>query len=204
MERPRPVLKLTGPLDVRSTSLAALAILSFIYFLRTAQAVFIPVALAVVTACALTPLVSWLGHGAVDRISNASVLTVDDVPTLTSSGPLPILVAMTCTINRFELGDFEALGAALTRTPGAGAVAVWAASGLSMHAKATDLERTFIRLAAKTPNARVGDLIVQSLQANRAAIGETGGVYLLLGDPAIRLTLPAEVAPPAGPARRGE
>jgi len=60
MERPRPVLKLTGPLDVRSTSLAALAILSFIYFLRTAQAVFIPVALAVVTACALAPLVSWL------------------------------------------------------------------------------------------------------------------------------------------------
>jgi len=151
-----------------------------------------------------SPLVSWLGHGGVDRISNASVLTVDDVPTLTSTGPLPLLVAMTCTINRFELGDFESLGAALTRMPGAGAVGVWSASGLSVHAQATGLERTFTRLAAKTPNARVGDLIVQSLQANRAAIAETGGVYLLLGDPAIRLALPGEVAPPAGPTRSGE
>ncbi len=56
----RSDLKLTGPLDVRSTSLAILALLGFIFFLHTAQAVFIPITLAVVTACALAPLVSWL------------------------------------------------------------------------------------------------------------------------------------------------
>jgi hypothetical protein len=146
-----------------------------------------------------SPFVSWVGHGGVDRISNASLLTVDDAVTLNSaSGQFPLFVAMTCTINRFELGDVDALGTALTRAPNAGALAVWSASGLSVYSDATQLEETFTRLAAKTPGARIGDLIVQSLAANKA-IGETGSVYLLLGDPAIRLTLPATVSGPGKP-----
>jgi hypothetical protein len=142
-----------------------------------------------------SPLVSWVGHGGVDRLSAYGVITPDDAAALTSSnGQLPVLVAMTCTINRFELGEFEALGAALARVPNSGALAVWSASGLSLHGDAASLEQTFYRLAARTPGARVGDLIVQSLAAN-PSIGETGSVYLLLGDPAIRLSLPVETAP---------
>ena len=53
-------LKLSGPLNIRSTSLAIVAIVSLIYLLRSAQAVFIPITLAIVTACALAPIVRWL------------------------------------------------------------------------------------------------------------------------------------------------
>jgi hypothetical protein len=141
-----------------------------------------------------TPLVNWIGHGGLDRLSNSSVLTVDDAPALTSSGPLPVVVAMTCTINRFDIGVVDSLGAALTRAPNAGALAVWSSSGLSVHGEASELDRTFLRLAAKTPNARIGDLILQSITAN-PSLGESGPLYLLLGDPAIRLSLPAESAP---------
>ena len=56
----RPVPRLSGPLNVRSTALAALAILSTIFFLRLAQPVFIPVSIALVTTCALAPMVRWL------------------------------------------------------------------------------------------------------------------------------------------------
>ena len=52
--------RLLGPLDVRSTSLATLAILGSIWFLGEAKAVFIPITLAVLTACALAPIVNWL------------------------------------------------------------------------------------------------------------------------------------------------
>ena len=142
-----------------------------------------------------TPFVSWMGHGGVDRISNLSLLTSADAASLGSpSGQLPLFVAMTCSINRFELGDVDSLGAALTRASAAGALAVWSASGLSVYNDATQLEQTFTTLAAKTANARIGDLVVQSLAANRA-IGETGKVYLLLGDPAIQLPLPAATTP---------
>ena len=147
------------------------------------------------------PLVNWIGHGGIDQLSTSALLTAADVPSLTSTNRLPLFLAMTCTINRFELGDVDALGTELTRTPNAGALAVWSASGLSVDSKATQLERTFMQLAAKTPDARVGDLIVQSFAANRG-IGDTGSVYLLLGDPAVRLTMPKEPTsggtPPSG------
>ena len=64
MDTQRPAPKLNGPIDVRSTSLLVLAVVSIIYSLRAAEAVFIPVTIAIVTACALTPVVAWLRHRA--------------------------------------------------------------------------------------------------------------------------------------------
>lgn len=142
-----------------------------------------------------TPLVSWVGHGGLDQLASAGVLTAGDAPSLTSDGPLPVLVAMTCTINRFEDGLVEPLGAALTRVPAAGALAVWSASGLSVHGEATELQQTFMHLAAQSPGARIGDLIVAALTQHPSA---TSSLYLLLGDPAIRLEIPTEV-PNGGP-----
>ncbi|HEX7154596.1 MAG TPA: C25 family cysteine peptidase [Thermoanaerobaculia bacterium] len=150
-----------------------------------------------------TPLVSWVGHGGLDRLSSGSLLTVEDAPALTSAGPLPMLIAMTCTINRFEVGFAESLGAALTRTPNAGALAVWSSSGLSVHSNAAELQKTFMRLAAQNPKSRIGDLVVQTL-ASTPNLGDTGSVYLLLGDPAARLSLPNESTRPVVASRSGE
>jgi hypothetical protein len=97
---------------------------------------------------------------------------------------------MTCTINRFEDGTVEPLGAALTRDGNAGALAVWSSTGLSVHGEATQMQQTFMRLASNAPTARIGDLIQQTLSSNS---GETAGLYVLLGDPAVALDLPKEV-----------
>ena len=67
---------------------------------------------------------------------------------------------MTCTINGFENGYVEPLGAALTRSRDSGALAVWSASGLSAHHEAAELQRTFLRHAAAQPDLRLGDLIL--------------------------------------------
>ncbi len=148
-----------------------------------------------------TPLVSWVGHGGLDQISSSGVLTAYDAPDLDSSGRLPVLLAMTCTINRFENGYVDPLGTALTKQEGAGALAVWSASGLSLQSQASDIQRTFLRLAQNSPTARVGDLVVQSLALYK---NDTSSIYLLLGDPAIRLGLPSEVSNVGGPSSTGE
>lgn len=145
-------------------------------------------------------LVAWTGHGGHDQISTAGVLTSYDAESLTAS-TLPVVVAMTCTINRFENGYVEPLGAALTRAANAGALAVWSASGLSKHGDAAELQRTFTHLASEEPNARVGDLIVRTLTSRPSA---TGNIYLLLGDPAVRLQLPTENAHEPTSGRTGE
>ena len=148
-----------------------------------------------------TPLVSWIGHGGVDQLANSGILTAGDAPSLLASGRLPVLVAMTCTINRFELGFTEALGSALTRQVDGGALAVWSATGLSNHEDARAMQRTFMKLAAENPQLKVGELIVRTLTAHP---GETAGIYVLLGDPAIALELPKEISNDGPPVKTGE
>jgi len=142
-----------------------------------------------------TPLVSWTGHGGLDQLSSSGLLTAYDAETLQSAGRLPVVVAMTCTINRFENGWVDPVGVTLTRQEDGGALAVWSASGLSNHADASAMQRTFMRLAAQSPGARVGDLVVASLNSHAR---DTSSTYLLLGDPAVKLDLPAELNPGGG------
>jgi len=56
---PRPIT-VAMPIDVRSTSLALLAVIALIVFLNWAQAVLIPITFAVLLSYALTPVVDWL------------------------------------------------------------------------------------------------------------------------------------------------
>lgn len=148
-----------------------------------------------------TPLVSWIGHGGLDQLASSGILTAGDAPALLAPGRLPILVAMTCTINRFELGIYESLGSALTRQAGGGALAVWSATGISNHEDARALQRTFMKLAAQKPQLKVGELIVLTLAAHPS---DTAGIYVLLGDPAIALNLPKEIANSAPASPTGE
>ena len=55
-----PPSVLQTPIDVRSTSLAVLALIAVIGLLYSARAVFIPIAIAVLASYALTPVVDWL------------------------------------------------------------------------------------------------------------------------------------------------
>jgi predicted PurR-regulated permease PerM len=56
----RPPQPVPMPIDVRSTSLALLALIALIVFLRWAQEVLIPITFAVLLSYALTPVVEWL------------------------------------------------------------------------------------------------------------------------------------------------
>lgn len=60
---PQP-LTLAMPIDVRSTSLAVLAVIALIVFLHWAQAVLIPITFAVLLSYASTPVVDWLKRNA--------------------------------------------------------------------------------------------------------------------------------------------
>lgn len=55
-----PPSVLQTPINVRSTSLAVLALIAVIGLLYSARAVFIPIAIAVLASYALTPVVDWL------------------------------------------------------------------------------------------------------------------------------------------------
>lgn len=56
---PKP-MTIAMPIDVRSTSIAVLALIAVIVFMHWAQAVLIPITFAILLSYALTPVVDWL------------------------------------------------------------------------------------------------------------------------------------------------
>ncbi|HEX3128358.1 MAG TPA: C25 family cysteine peptidase [Thermoanaerobaculia bacterium] len=130
--------------------------------------------------------INYLGHGGLDRFSAGGLLTSADVPGLANGSRLPVVTAMTCTINRFAVPGVPSLGEVLVKSPTGGAAAVWGPSGLSYHGEARQLAEVFYRLASES-GGRLGDSVVRSL-AEYGGLGGDGrmlDIYNLLGDPAL-------------------
>ncbi len=131
-------------------------------------------------------LVTYLGHGGLDRLAAPGLLVSGDVPALANAPRLPVVAALTCSVNRFEVPGFSSLGEELVRQPGGG-IASWSASGLSYHAEGKSLGAQLLRELAKPGDARLGDLLLAALRDEAASgIPATLDLYTLLGDPATR------------------
>lgn len=137
-----------------------------------------------------TRFLNWIGHGGQDRLSRAGLLTSTDAGTLANAPRLPVLVAATCVVGRFEIPGSDCLGEKLLLRPGGGAVAVWAPSALAYNELSTRLARGFYEAVYTRRERLLGDAVLRSLNAYTAPPSDPGGgmdarkVYNLLGDPA--------------------
>jgi hypothetical protein len=142
--------------------------------------------------------VNFLGHGGLDRLSADGLLTSDDAPGLTNGGRLPVVTAMTCTINRFAVPGVPSLGELLVKSPAGGAAAVWGPSGLSYHGEARQLAEAFYR--SSEPGVRLGDSVVRALREYGGLGGDSRmlDIYNLLGDPSLLVRRGPAPAPGGG------
>jgi hypothetical protein len=147
-----------------------------------------------------TAFLNYMGHGALDRLSSGGLLTSADVPGLGNNGRLPVLTAMTCTINRFEVPGIPALGEILVKDDQGGAAAVWGPTGLSANGEAKLLAERFYSAG----DARLGDRLLRAIADFRTLGGnpDLPRLYDLLGDPALRL--PAAPPPAVSESSPGE
>ena len=146
----------------------------------------------------------YTGHGGLDRFDDEGVLTSQDIPTLRPLLP-PIVTGMTCTTSRFELPTIDALAEHMVDPANDFAIASWGASGVTMSHYAVKLGEAFATklFNADSGAARLGDLVVALHQEDAPAYDAKAlAVYVLLGDPALRLKAPpagTTVAPPVDP-----
>ena len=129
-------------------------------------------------------LVNYVGHGALDRLSAQGLLTNADVGDLVNGSRAPVFVALTCSINRFELPLYPSLGQTLLTSPHGGAIAVWGPSGLSVNADACTMGKTLLSTLA-AGSGRLGDAILLALRSLGAGSQQTTGSYIFLGDPGL-------------------
>jgi hypothetical protein len=135
-------------------------------------------------------LVNYVGHGGLNQLSSSGLLLASDAAGLTNGPRQPILTALTCTINRFEIPGFLSLGSAFVVQPSGAAAAVWAPSGVSISDAAKLLGQQFYLELGRgqgTSPQRLGDVIQRTLRDFAAAGGNPDvlRIYELLGDPAL-------------------
>jgi len=134
-------------------------------------------------------LVNYVGHAGLDRLSPEGLLTTADVPTMSQGPRLPVLAALTCSVNRFDVPGFSPLGQLAALQPHGGAIVVWSSSGSSVHPEGKALGRMFTYALADPANLRFGDVVQEALKryARSQGLVETLQLYTVLGDPAILL-----------------
>jgi hypothetical protein len=145
--------------------------------------------------------VNYTGHGGLDRLSSGGLLTDDDVPGLNRGGRSPLITALTCVINRFDVPGIPSLGELLAKSPAGGAVAVWGPTGLSASGQAKLLGERFYHSPGPldgVTDARLGDRVLRATAEYRTLGGDPTlpPLYGIVGDPALRLQQPP--TPPAG------
>ncbi len=192
-------------INVRSTSLAVLALIAVIGLLLLARAVFIPITIAVLASYALTPVVDWLKKRA--RLPNAVGAGLTLALILIGLGfGLESLQPEAIRILDIVPRATEKFSAALRRSalepPGAVAKVQKAASEIekAAHAAATTSNTpvtpatTVVRAPAEAPAFNVWDYVVMGTASAVAGIGQLVVVvalvyFLLIAGDSFRRTL---------------
>jgi hypothetical protein len=149
-------------------------------------------------------IINYTGHGSVRVWGREALLTSEDVSnTWLNAGRLPLVVSMNC-LNGFFHGiyDEESLAETLLRTPGGGAVAAWASSGVTDSNTHTRVNQELFRLLFSDPALSIG----QAAAAAKRVVSDRDvrRTWIFFGDPALRLKgvpqLPAPTSTSAPPA----
>ena len=131
--------------------------------------------------------VNYIGHGGMDRLADAGLLASGDEALLSNSNAFPVLSAMTCAVNRFELPGMRSLGEELVLDADGGAIAVWAPSGLSINTFAVQVNKSLFEEVFEKREPHLGEAIRKALAANSKVPPFMLRIYNLLGDGALLL-----------------
>jgi CSLREA domain-containing protein len=134
-------------------------------------------------------LLSYVGHGGIALWASENVLQSRDVDSLSPQAQQPIVMTMNCLNGYFHFPYFDALGEALLKAEGKGAIAAFSPSGLSLDAPAHVYQKGLVGELVSGRHRRLGDAVLaaQRTYAESGAFPELLTIYHLFGDPALQI-----------------
>jgi hypothetical protein len=130
---------------------------------------------------------SYMGHGGTAVWASENVWNNMDVPSLQPQTRPPFLLTMNCLNGFFTFPSFDALGEAMVKAEGRGAIAAFSPSGMSVNEPARTYQEALLR--ELQGHDRLGDAVLaaQSSFLESGALAELLAIYHLFGDPALRI-----------------
>ena len=140
-------------------------------------------------------ITSYVGHGNFFDWGLFGLFTSDDVPLLSPTGRPSFVINENCLIGGFHFGFGTALGEDFMNADAKSAIAVLAPSGLSFSTAADTINTAiYSQMFGLTKERKFGNLVTQAKLALSLSLSDLQA-YVLLGDPAQRLILPAPRPP---------
>ncbi|MCI5221947.1 MAG: hypothetical protein D3924_04585, partial [Candidatus Electrothrix sp. AR4] len=135
-----------------------------------------------------TGILHYIGHGSLTAYGRRnSLLTADQVDTMSSIGPPMLMTSMSCSSASFGYPALNSIGeSAVLRADGA-AVGFFGSTGLSLNYLADIMAEGFYRSLFDPENPRVGDAIVQGKQycSDQGVEMYVFDIFNFIGDPAV-------------------
>ncbi len=142
---------------------------------------------------------TYVGHSSIDRMAAEGLVTLTDVAALAERSTTPVVRGWTCNMVRFDIPGFSSLGEQLL-VEGASA-GIFSATGWSNHFESDLLRVAFTEAVFDSDAETIGDAMLRAHRAAANASLPQHRVYLLLGDPALRIRGKArsDPEPPSNP-----
>lgn len=143
-----------------------------------------------------TAWINFRGHGGGAIWSDGGLLDLDDLPLLENKGKLPFITSMTCFTGDYA-SRLRSLGESLLLNQETGAVAFFGSTGLGWVWNDYYLLKELFQCYTMNPQMSIGELINKAKTAyllkyrSDLAFSEVYQ-FLLLGDPSLKLTIPAQ------------
>jgi uncharacterized repeat protein (TIGR01451 family) len=137
-------------------------------------------------------LVNYLGHGSEEQWSGSDIFDTNTVSSLTNGSQLPVFLIMNCLNGFFQDVYAQPLGVTLLLAPNGGAVGVLASTGLNQAPPQAQLDALILQNALGASPATLGESIVKA--KSKITDPDVRRTYVLFGDPAMHVKLPANAA----------
>ncbi|MDH6354030.1 hypothetical protein M2132_000350 [Dysgonomonas sp. PH5-45] len=141
-----------------------------------------------------TLVLNYIGHGSPRDWAHEYIIVQQDIENMTNTC-LPLWITQTCDFGRFDANDLNYASSAETAllNPKGGAIALFATTRVIGISGSKLLNNNFFT-EMFTPNKdgsmpRLGDII---MKAKNQTINSDNKVFILLGDPALRLNYPKQ------------
>jgi len=131
----------------------------------------------------------YVGHGGYDKLGAEDYMNgATDMGRFNNTGKLPFFMAASCSVSHFDYWGYESLGQKVVLMDNIGAIASLAATRISFPANNHGLAKLLLNSLANNRNPLGFAIIDAKIHYTESNINDA--VYVLLGDPVIRVVPP--------------